>query len=76
MLQDPAAKNILEILGNLENCPDETLAPYQEFERGGQIYYFTPGGFLYRKDPGSEEVGGFFCGYLSNEAWCYRTDAA
>ena len=76
MLQEPAPKNILEILGNLENCPDETLAPYQEFERGGQIYYFTPGESLYRKDLGSEEVGGFFCGYLSNEAWCYRTDAA
>ena len=76
MLQDTTAENILDILGNLENCPDETLAPYQEFERCGQIYYFTPGGFLYRKDPGSEEVGGFFCGYLSNEAWRYRTDVA
>jgi hypothetical protein len=40
----------------------------------GKIYYFTPGGFLYRKDPGTEEVGGFFCGYLANEDWHYRTD--
>ena len=75
-MQDTTAERILEILDDLENYPDETLAPYQEFERGGRIYYFTPGGFLYRKDPGSEGVGGFFCGYLSNEAWRYRTDAA
>ena len=49
-----------------------TLAPYEEFAAAGKTYYFTPGGFLYRKDPGTEEVGGFFCGYLSNEAWHYR----
>ncbi len=24
---------------------------------GGKSYYFTPGGFLYRKDPGTEEAG-------------------
>ncbi len=48
--------------------------PYEEFELDGNIYYFTPGGFLYRKDPGSDEVGGFFCGYLTDEVWNYRTD--
>jgi hypothetical protein len=34
----------------------------------------TPGGFLYRKDTWTEEVGGFFCGYLPDEIWHYRTD--
>ena len=43
-------------------------------KRDGETYYFTPGGFLYRKDPGSEEVGGFFCGYLTDKVWHYRTD--
>jgi hypothetical protein len=76
MPQDATAENILDILSDLENHPEEALAPYREFERGGQTYYFTPGGFLYRKDPGTEEVGGFFCGYLSDEVWHYRTAAA
>jgi hypothetical protein len=40
----------------------------------GDVYYFTPGGFLYHKDPRSEEIGGFFCGYLSDEAWHYRAN--
>ncbi len=31
-----------------------------------------PGGFLYRKDLGSEEVGGFFCGHLNDAVWRYR----
>jgi hypothetical protein len=48
----------------VKNYPEEALAPYEEFFEGGKTYYFTPGGFLYRKDPGSEEIGGFFCGYL------------
>jgi hypothetical protein len=39
--------------------------------RAGAI---DPGGFLYRKDPGAEEVGGFFCGYLTDEVWHHRTD--
>jgi hypothetical protein len=72
--QDRVAENILERLGNLENYPEKHLAPYEEFEIGANTYYFTPGGFLYRKDPGTEEVGGFFCGYLTDEVWHYRTD--
>jgi hypothetical protein len=40
----------------------------------GKTYYFTPGGFLYRKDLGAEEVGGFFCGYLTDEVWRHRHD--
>ena len=73
--RDTTAERILERLSDLENCPEETLAPYEEFAAGGEIYYFTPGGFLYRKDPWTEEVGGFFCGYLSDEVWRYRTNA-
>ena len=73
--QDYVAEGILERLGDLKNYPDEHLAPYQEFRIGTNTYYFTPGGFLYRKDPGSDEVGGFFCGYLTDEVWHYRTDS-
>ena len=71
--------NVLEVmfdrLEDLENYPNVSLAPYEEFELlDGETYYFTPGGFLYRKDPGSEEVGGFFCGYLTDEVWHHRSD--
>jgi hypothetical protein len=48
--------------------------PYEQFVQDGKAYYFTPGGFLYRKDPGTEEIGGFFCGYLTDDVWHYRTD--
>jgi len=72
--EDPTAENILERLSDLENYPQETLVPYEEFELGGETYYFTPGGFLYRKDPWTEEVCGFFCGFLTDEVWHYRTD--
>jgi hypothetical protein len=75
MQQDTTVvENILERLSDLENYPEMALAPYEEFALGGKRYYFTPGGFLYRKDPGTEEVGGFFCGYLTDEVWHYRTD--
>jgi len=73
MPRNVTAEEILEHFSDLEHYPDEDLAPYREFEVGGNTYYFTPGGFLYRKDPGTEEVGGFFCGYLTDEAWRYRT---
>ena len=75
MPQDTTAENLLGILSDLENYPQEALVAYEEFERDDQTYYFTPGGFLYRKDPGTEEVGGFFCGYLSDEVWHYRITA-
>ena len=74
MQQDYVAEGILGRLSDLENCPQESLTPYEEFEESGGTYYFTPGGFLYRKDPGTEEVGGYFCGYLSDEVWHHRTD--
>ncbi len=71
---DTTAEHILDRLSDLESYPKETLVPYEEFKIEGKTYYFTPGGFLYRKDPGSEEIGGFFCGYLSDEVWHYRAD--
>ena len=73
-LRDTTAEEILARLSDLKNYPDEDLAPYKEFAANGRTYYFTPGGFLYRKDAGSEEIGGFFCGYLTDEVWHYRTD--
>ena len=72
-MQDRTAENILTRFSDLENNPDETISPYLEFNVGGKLYYFTPGGFLYRRDSGTEEVGGFFCGYLTEEVWRYRT---
>lgn len=73
--RENAVEAILERLGDLENHPDENLVPYEEFELpDGETYYFTPGGFLYRKDPWTQEVGGFFCGYLTDEVWNQRTD--
>ena len=72
--QDTTAENILERLSDLKNHPDEILVPYREFNVEGKLYYFTPGGFLYRRELGTEEVGGFFCGYLTDEVWHYRSD--
>jgi hypothetical protein len=78
MTQDHTAQRLLERLSELKHGPqeqeEEALTPYEEFEVDDKTYYFTPGGFLYRREPGTEEVGGFFCGYLSGEAWRYRTD--
>ena len=75
MLADTTAVSLLQRLSDTTNYPAETLAAYEEFLEAGKTYYFTPGGFLYRKDSRTEEIGGFFCGYLSDEAWRYRTTA-
>jgi hypothetical protein len=73
--RDTAAENILQRLSDLTNHPhEEIIVPYREFDEGGKLYYFTPGGFLYRREPGTEEVGGFFCGYLTDEVRHYRSD--
>src|SRR5829696_3651133 len=73
MRQDHTAQRILKRLSELkhdsqEEAAAEALTAYEEFEVDEKTYYFTPGGFLYRREPGTEEVGGFFCGYLSGEA--------
>jgi hypothetical protein len=72
--RDATTEELLSRLSDTGNYPGEHLAPYEEFRIGAYTFYFTPGGFLYRKDPGSDEVGGFFCGYLTDEVWHYRTD--
>ena len=72
--RDVIAEKLLKRLSDLENHPEEEIVPYQEFNVEGKLYYFTPGGFLYRKDPGTGALGGFFCGYLTDEVWHYRTD--
>ena len=72
--RDVAAQELLSRLSDTQNYPHEHLAPYKQFTLGGETYYFTPGGFLYRKDPGSDEVGGYFCGYLTDEVWHNRSD--
>ena len=73
-LRDYTAERILERLSDTERYPKEALAPYEEFRVGGKTYYFTPGGFLYRKESGTAEAGSFFCGYLTDEVWSHRTD--
>ena len=70
--QDITAENILQRLSDLTNHPHEEIVPYREFNVDGKLYYFTPGGFLYRKDPATGTLGGFFCGYLTDEVWHYR----
>jgi hypothetical protein len=74
LLRDITAEDLLTRLSDLHNYPNDALAPYEEYKLDEKTYYFTPGGFLYRKDPGAEEVGGFFCGYLTDEVWHYRSD--
>jgi len=65
LLNDATAESILDRLGDQENYPHDALVPYKEFEMGRETYYFTPGGFLYRKDPWSQEVCGFFAASLA-----------
>jgi hypothetical protein len=74
LVQDPIAEDLLEYVTDLEDYPYELLAPYEEFTLNARTYYFTPGGFLYRKDSSAERVGGVFCGYLTDKVWCYRSD--
>jgi len=59
----------LNLLLELENYLGKALAPYEEFVLGAKTYYLSLGGFPHCKEPGSEEEGGFFCGYLDDEFW-------
>jgi hypothetical protein len=74
MIKDATAENVLNRLSDVNNYPGEALVPYKEFKIDSKTYYFTPGGFLYRKDSWTDETCGFFCGYLSDRVWHYRTD--
>ena len=73
LYDDTTAEGILARFSDLENNPHETISPYLHFNVDGKLYYFTPGGFLYRREPETEEIGGIFCGYLTDEVWRYRT---
>jgi len=66
--RDITAENILQRLSDLTNHPHEEIVPYREFNADGKLYYFTPGGFLYRRDPGTQEIGGYFCGYFQGRS--------
>jgi hypothetical protein len=55
--QDITAENILQRLSDLTTHPHEEIVPYREFNVDGKLYYFTPGGFLYRKDPATGALG-------------------
>jgi len=49
---DATAEYILSRCRDVENCPEETLAPYQEFVEERKVYYFTPGGSSTAGTPG------------------------
>ena len=74
LVQDHLAEDLLEHVTDLDDYPYELLAPYEEFTLNARTYYLTPGGLLYRKDPGNERVGGVFCGYLTDRVWRYWSD--
>ena len=74
LVQDHIAEDFLEHVTDLEDYPYELLAPYEEFTLNARTYYSTPGGFLYRKDPGTERAGGVCCGYLTDRVWRYWSD--
>jgi len=69
MPQGNTAEDHLNLLIDLQNYLGKPLAPYEEFMLSGESYYLSPGGFLHCKDSESEEVRGYFCGYLDNEVW-------
>ena len=72
--KDNTAEGILEYLGDPDNYPDEALTLYEEISVGANVYYFIRGGFLYRKEPETEKVGGSLGCYLTDGAGHYRTD--
>ncbi len=54
---DATVEVIRKRLGATEGHPSQAIAPYGEFSAEGKTYHFTPGGFLYHKDLGTEVVG-------------------
>ena len=70
--QDITAENILQRLSDLTNHPHEEIVPYREFNVDGKLYYFTPGRVPLPQGPGNGSLGGFCCGYLTDEVWHYR----
>ena len=74
LVQDRVAEDFLEHVTDLEDYPYELLAPYEEFTLNARTYYFTPGGLLYRKDPGTKGVSGVLCGFLTDGVWRYWSD--
>lgn len=74
MTRDATAENILEQFSSVTNHPDGALVPYRKFSIDDNTYFSTHGGFLYRKDLVTKELGVCFCGYLTDEVWNYRID--
>jgi hypothetical protein len=75
LVQDRIVEDFLEHVTDLEDYPYELLAPYEEFTLNARTYYLTPGGLLYRKESGTERVGGVLCGYLTDRVRrCWSDD--
>ena len=71
---DKAGEHFLDHLRD-KNYPEGSLVPYEEFGLDGKTYYFTPGGFLYRRgEYGAKEVGGLFARSLTDKFRHYVTD--
>ena len=70
--QDITAENILQRLSDLTTHPHEEIVPYRKFNVDGKLYYFPPGRVPLPQGPGNGSIGGFFCGYLTDEVWHYR----
>jgi len=70
--EDQTAQAILERLSSLENHPEEVV-PYREFIMWkASSTTSLPMGSSTAGNRESRRGGGFFCGYLSGEAWRHR----
>ena len=75
------AEVILEHLEGIDYCvepysygSDEAVVPYYEFSIREYTYYLSAGGYLFRKAPDMEGVGGFYCGSLIDGVWHPKED--
>jgi hypothetical protein len=81
-LANITAQEILDHLQGIDHysgpCDDdgsgESIVPYYEFSMRGDTYYLTAGGYLFRKAPDMEGVGGFYCGSLIDGVWHPKED--